>query len=330
MPNDSWVLHRLSWLCAMRLSLQQGTGERCRNICNACARCGTVAGGAFYFYRTDTFSFTIRLPAKYFATPLPDIVFVGLYLLTILLFPDVRIYSVDEYIANITNPVLLLRTVFAATYLTQIVIYVRLFRREQRNYMAKIENYFSDTDKYEFRWASRLFYEAACIGIAVLVFSIFPAPLFDGIITVVVTVYYFNFGVRYINYQYKLYYEALPAIEEKEESQPTKESEGDRELEDEMAKLLLYLQQGVVLGDYAEALHIPERKLSVFINSTYGVSFKRWVNNKRVEYATEQMAKHPDYTMERIAELSGFAHKSHFCKIFREITGGSFTEYKNR
>ncbi|MZZ95709.1 AraC family transcriptional regulator, partial [Escherichia coli] len=47
-------------------------------------------------------------------------------------------------------------------------------------------------------------------------------------------------------------------------------------------------------------------------------------------YATEQMAKHPDYTMERIAELSGFAHKSHFCKIFREITGGSFTEYKNR
>ena len=85
-----------------------------------------------------------------------------------------------------------------------------------------------------------------------------------------------------------------------------------------------------MLGDYAEDLHIPERKLSVFINSTYGVSFKRWVNNKRVEYATEQMAKHPDYTMERIAELSGFAHKSHFCKIFREITGGSFTEYKTR
>lgn len=44
---------------------------------NACARCGTVAGGAFYFYRADTFSFTIRLPAKYFATPLPDIVFCG-------------------------------------------------------------------------------------------------------------------------------------------------------------------------------------------------------------------------------------------------------------
>ena len=57
--------------------LQQGAGERCRDICNACARCGTVAGGAFYFYRTDTFSFTIRLPAKYFATPLPDIVFCG-------------------------------------------------------------------------------------------------------------------------------------------------------------------------------------------------------------------------------------------------------------
>ncbi len=260
----------------------------------------------------------------------PTFVFAGLYIVTVLIFPDVRIYSVDEYIANITNPALLLRTIFAATYLTQIVIYIRLFRREQRNYIAKIENYFSDTGKYEFRWASRLFYEAACIGIAVLLFSIFPAPLFDGIITVVVTVYYFNFGVRYINYQYKLYYEALPAIEGNEEPQPAKENKGDKELESEMAKLVLYLRQGVVLGDYAEALHIPERKLSVFINSTYGVSFKHWVNRKRVEYAKEQMAEHPDYTMEKIAELSGFAHKSHFCKIFREMTGGSFTEYKNR
>ena len=214
--------------------------------------------------------------------------------------------------------------------MTQIVIYVRLFRREQRNYRARIENYFSDTGKYEFRWASRLFYEAACIGIAVLLFSIFPAPLFDGIITVAVTVYYFNFGVRYINYQYKLYYEALPAMEEQEEARPAKEDGGDKELEDKMAGLQLYLRQGVVLGDYADALHIPQRKLSVFINSTFGVSFKHWVNRKRVEYAKEQMAMHPDYTMERIAELSGFAHKSHFCKIFREITGGSFTEYKNR
>ncbi len=53
-------------LCNALIFLQQGTGERCRDICNACARCGTVAGGAFYFYRADTFSFTIRLPAKYF------------------------------------------------------------------------------------------------------------------------------------------------------------------------------------------------------------------------------------------------------------------------
>ena len=260
----------------------------------------------------------------------PTFVFAGLYFVTVLIFPDVRVYSIDEFIANSTNPALLLRTVFAAAYLTQIVIYVRLFRREQRNYRARIENYFSDTGKYEFRWASRLFYEAACIGIAVLLFSIFPAPLFDGIITVAVTVYYFNFGVRYINYQYKLYYEALPAMEEQEEARPAKEDGGDKELEDKMAGLQLYLRQGVVLGDYADALHIPQRKLSVFINSTFGVSFKHWVNRKRVEYAKEQMAMHPDYTMERIAELSGFAHKSHFCKIFREITGGSFTEYKNR
>ena len=247
---------------------------------------------------------------------LPTIGFVVLYVPTAIFFPMV------------TLP---LRGVFAVVYLAQIIIYVRLFKRQRREYIAKIDNYFSDTNKYTLRWASRMFYQACSIGIVVLVFSIFPSEVFDGVLTLMVTGFYFWFAVQFINYQYRLL-EAIPAVvvaEEALEVKSQKRAEGDDTLLKEIELLELYLQHGVVLSDYAKAVGIPSRKLSSYINSTRGVSFNQWVNAKRVEYAKKQIEKHPDYTMERIAELSGFAHKSHFCRIFREVTGQSFLDHKN-
>ena len=270
----------------------------------------------------------------------PTFVFVVLYTVAVIVKPDVRVYSFEEYAANITNPALLLRTVFAGVYLVQIGIYVRQFHKQRKEYIAKIDNYFSDTDKYEFRWASRLFYEAASIGVSVLLFSMFPAPLFDAIITTAVTVFYFNFGVRYINYQYKMYYDALPAVnivvepipqEQEAEQEPShaREVKSNEETEDEISKLKLYLQQGVVLADYAAALKVQERKLSVFINTTYGKSFNQWVNTQRVEYAQKLVVDCPELNIEQVAEQSGFANKSQFSKIFKEITGTTFSCFKN-
>ena len=62
--------------------LQQGTGERCRDICNACARCGTVQAALFFtFIVLILFSFTIRFAGKYFCdTSARHCFFVGLYL----------------------------------------------------------------------------------------------------------------------------------------------------------------------------------------------------------------------------------------------------------
>ena len=133
---------------------------------------------------------------------LPTFVFVLLYTLSVLLFSDVKTHSAEEHLSNLTNPSLLLRTIYGVVYPVQIAIYVRLFRRERKLYMARIDNYFADTDNYDLNWATRLFYEATTIGLVVFVFSIFPHQTFDAVLTVVITCFYVVFALRYINYQY--------------------------------------------------------------------------------------------------------------------------------
>lgn len=259
----------------------------------------------------------------------PTIVFTVAYVATVIVCPDVELHSISQYLDNITNPGVILRTLFAAVYLVQIAIYIRLYRRERKCYIAKIDNYFSDTDKYKLGWASRLFYQGGGLGVLALAFCVVPNEAFDIVLTIIITYLYFNFTIQYINYQYRLFY-ALPAVSHTETpaAELAKETMNDKALDEAMNSLTLFRQQGIVLADYAQALNLSERKLSSYINSAYGVSFKRWVNGRRVEYAKELIAEYPHMTMDVIAEKAGFADKSHLSRISREFTGVPFAEHK--
>lgn len=196
----------------------------------------------------------------------PTIIFISLYIISAIVLCDVNTYTISDHFANISNVPLLLRTIYGLVYFVQIILYVRLFRRESKIYRTKIENYFSDTDVYNLGWATRLFYQATGIGLTVFIFSIFPSKIFDAVLTVIITYLYFNFAVRYLNHQYRLYY-MLPAVD----SGPIYEHEiqklqtPDKFLDESLSFLDLYLKQGVTLADYADTLKITERKLSTYI-----------------------------------------------------------------
>lgn len=281
----------------------------------------------------------------------PTFFFVAIYLCSLLLWPDKSISSLDQYSFNVP---LLIRTLFAGVYLSQIVIYITIFHRERRVYIEKTENYFADLGCYEAKWVSKLFYQATTVGIMVLCFIIFPSGIADHISTVVITLFYFSFGVGFINYQYHII-QVTPAlkIEDSETSQDKlisqatthttltpqtgvntaaepriEAAEYDSTLEENLATQRLFLKQGVSLADYTAALGVPERKISLFIKNRFGQSFKRWVNTQRVEYAKSLLAQHPELNIDHIAEMSGFADKSQFSKTFREICEISFSAYK--
>ncbi|MEG1935344.1 MAG: hypothetical protein RR141_05065, partial [Rikenellaceae bacterium] len=143
----------------------------------------------------------------------PTALFLVIYLIMYAINGDVTVRSFTEYAENIGNPTLLLRTLFAIILAVQYVNYIRIFRRERRIYIDKINNHFADTSDYELRWGTSIFYKAAFLGFSVLLSCIYSDPIVNGIIIFCVTIFYIDFAILYINYQYTLFY-ALPAITE--------------------------------------------------------------------------------------------------------------------
>lgn len=132
---------------------------------------------------------------------LPTIVFIIAYILTISIHKDVEVYTWNEYCANIKNPALLLRTMFAITYAVQLILYISLFKREQKKYKFRINELQPDLTYPKLRLGTSLFYQAAGIGVFVLMYSIKPTQITDTLFTLIVPFFYISFAVRYINLQ---------------------------------------------------------------------------------------------------------------------------------
>lgn len=289
----------------------------------------------------------------------PTALFLLSYILVYIIDGDVVIRSFGEYAENITKPALLLRTLFAIVLAVQYANYIRIFRRERRIYLKKINNHFADTSDFELRWGTSIFYKAASIGFSVLLLCVYSDPIADGILTFCVTLFYIDFAIRYINYQYTLFY-ALPAITEQgeevivtasepndditilaEESNEAQTSEIEetpieltpsalgKKLERLIKAKKPYLTPGLVVSDLSRPLKVTDKQLSFYISNTYGVRFNKWINTQRIEYAKMLSVENPDMSFDEIAERSGFSDKSNFSKVFKEVTGITYKKFKN-
>ena len=289
----------------------------------------------------------------------PTALFLLSYILVYIIDGDVVVRSFGEYAENITKPALLLRSLFAIVLAVQYANYILIFRRERRIYLEKINNHFADTSEYELRWGTSIFYKAASIGFSVLLLCVYSDPIADGVLTFCVTLFYLDFAIRYINYQYTLFY-ALPAIAEPCEltgsnniaerrddwkipveeffEEPTIGMEGkpialnSSELSKKLEKLIQdqkpFLKRGVTVSELSQQLNISNRDLSSYIKSSYGVTFNRWINTLRIDYAKRLIEKNRTMSIDELADRSGFSDKSNFSKSFKEITDNSFLNFK--
>ena len=80
----------------------------------------------------------------------------------------------------------------------------------------------------------------------------------------------------------------------------------------------------------AMARHIQAspRHLSEAINNTYGESYSKQMNRRRIARATRLLVEHPDMPVTEIMFRSGFQTKSSFNKEFRAIMQMSPTEFR--
>lgn len=90
-----------------------------------------------------------------------------------------------------------------------------------------------------------------------------------------------------------------------------------------------YLKQNFNLTDLAAALNVPQHHISYCFSDFLDTNFTKLRTSKRVEHAQNllQQGITKDFTVDKVAELSGFSSRSTFFSAFKEYTGMTPTEF---
>ena len=84
----------------------------------------------------------------------------------------------------------------------------------------------------------------------------------------------------------------------------------------------LYLNANLTLQDLATMMHTNRTYLSQYLRDSVGQSFYDYINRLRIEKKSiSMMREHPEYTLEYIAQQSGFGSISTFRRAFQKFTG---------
>jgi len=110
---------------------------------------------------------------------------------------------------------------------------------------------------------------------------------------------------------------------------PVQMAEDRKLLQQRMEDDRLFLNDTLSLSSFARDLDLPKAYVSQIINQGFGVSFKEWINNYRVEMAVHLMKQQAQSSMIDIALNSGFNNKVSFYRSFKRVTGKSPSEYYN-
>lgn len=91
-----------------------------------------------------------------------------------------------------------------------------------------------------------------------------------------------------------------------------------------------YITPGLTIKDLADKLGTNRTYLSGYINSTFGISFRNWVTNLRLEYSKKLMVEHPEKKLPEISEMSGFMSLSNYMKNFSDKEGCTPAKWRKR
>lgn len=91
----------------------------------------------------------------------------------------------------------------------------------------------------------------------------------------------------------------------------------------------LYLRPDFSREELMELAHIPWNKFAGLFKKYTGMSFSKYINKLRLEYATRLMEQHPEYSVEAIAEKCGISSSTTFYRLFLEEYGMTPKNFRN-
>lgn len=262
---------------------------------------------------------------------IPLLVFCFVYFISVRAAGNPRLTSFTVLQQNITHPTIIIRLLFVIFYFGLLIRFSQVFTREKKRFLRKIENYFSNTEQVQLRWASIAFGFAIIIGILNLIIYTVPTRFYAACVTFILSGFYLAFAIQYINYQL---FDALIYHATESSNVPDKIEKTDENLLEEKISQWKsgkpYLTQGITIEDVASQLSANRKALSSHINSVYGCNFNSWINKMRIEETIKILNDDPSKNITEISEMVGFGDKSILCRQFKKYTGETVTSWRNR
>jgi len=266
-----------------------------------------------------------------------------LHLLPFLIFEIVTYtikqpFSLGDYLLNDDNYIF--RLFFALANVASFLFYMpfslrltHLYRINIHNETASIER----NDKIGWLLAVTIFYTVFCILefilaiLSIVLSESLMVPHIFNYSVLLVLIYMLSFyGLRQKRIPEKL----LLSTEKKQYKNPLlndieREVIGKKVIE-YFSTAKPFLNADLNMDLLSTEIGIPKHQLTEVLNLYLGKSFYQLVNSHRVEAVKKMLTDDNKYSIEAIGYDCGFANKSSFFKVFKEISGETPLEYRTR
>ena len=241
--------------------------------------------------------------------------------------------------------------VAAALSLVIPTVYIAVSFVRLRRYTARVENWFSDTERMSIGWLYRI----TLMGL--LLFVLWDADVIASIIrrthghsvfpllhaalaaaVCMVTVFHVVRQPDIFSASRDMRSLDGPGEEEDESKEKYAKQSIDPGTQKRYLDRLLahmqkdkpFLDEEITIRSLAEATNVPLHHLSIVINSMLGKNFSTLIAEYRVKHAIELLdSAGIEANILSVAFASGFSSKSSFNSAFKKITGKTPSEYRN-
>lgn len=278
----------------------------------------------------------------------PTIIFTLLYAGACLIWEDHYIYEYSQLKIQAITPPLLIRMLYMLVYIVQLGIYIRLFMRERRTYLALLGEV-----KPEDRWlklgqVTYAFFSAFAIGLCALSLALNPQVVHEVVVIFIFAAFYMVFANFYANFD-DTYHKVRIRIQELDETLPPPPPEADmeelicylqpeednhlfKEIEAYFQKEQPYLDPNFKISDLPRAIGANQHKLAITIGCATGLTVQNYILRLRIRHAMDLLLLQENATrkIEDIALSSGFDSTRTFNRNFRELVKTTPTQFRNR
>ncbi|MBV5283014.1 MAG: helix-turn-helix transcriptional regulator [Paludibacter sp.] len=254
-------------------------------------------------------------------SPIPILLII--YILVAIRWGNPRIMNFSELREILLHPAVIIREIYCLYYLYLLIYLTIIFNKEIHSYEKEIDNYYADNYRLYLPGIRYSFYAALSIGIGAMVSCFMFSELWVLIFTISYGIFYFVFGIYYIQYPRTFVY-IQGAINLRKEAieelgKPNKRLIW-KDLKTEIINTKYYLKTGVNIEEMSQHLKIGRTTLSTFINNEEGMNFNMWINTLRIEESKKILIEFPDYNLAQISEMVGYSESSNFSRQFKQIT----------